>query len=180
MEFGRYKKYESTHKTSGLKTYYFKHTAYASCFVAPGLIFLSIGFPTVTHCISRLVKRSNISLAVLMFPYEIRLSRQWHQGCVLCRRQGKLMDGPQGRGFSLTCCEQKGGNNWSAQVRKDRPASVSVKTSAGSRSAWGKESKSDFLFTCQINFRLADCLNWSAIISSARFNSLIQSRWIPS
>lgn len=80
MEFGRYNMFESTHKTSGLKTYYFKHTAYASCLLAPGLIFLSIGFPGVTHCISRLATRSNISLAVLMLPREIWLSRQWHQG----------------------------------------------------------------------------------------------------
>lgn len=98
----------NSHKTSGLKVYYFKHTAYTSCLLALGLIFLSIGFPRVTHCTSRLAKRSNISVAVLMFPYEIRLSRKWHQGSMLRRRQRRLMDEPQGRGLSSTHCKQGG------------------------------------------------------------------------
>lgn len=101
LEFGRYEMCEAAHKTSALKMCYFKHTAYASCLVALGLIFLSIGFPRVAHCISRLAKRSNSSLAVLMLPYEIQLSRQWHQDSVLRRRQERLMDEPQDGSFSL-------------------------------------------------------------------------------
>lgn len=128
-----------SHKTSGLKTYYFKRAACASCLLAPGLIFLSIGFPRVTRCISRLAKRSNISLAVLMFPREIWLSRQWHQGSTLRRRQGRLMDEPQGRGFSLTRCEQKGGRTSDLpRWRRTDLLLFPSRTSAGSGSAWGE------------------------------------------
>lgn len=127
----------NSHKTSSLKGYYFKHTTYASCLLALGLIFLSIGFLRVTHCISSLPKRSNISLAVLMFPHEIRLSRQWHQGSMLRERQGGLIDGHKA-GASVWLAVSRRNDIWAAQVGKDKSASVSIKTSAGSGSAWGK------------------------------------------
>lgn len=74
------------------------------------------------------------------------------------------MDEQQGRGFSLTRREQGGLTPDLPSIGKDRPASVSIKTSAGS--AWRK-GKSHLLFMSDEheNGRVAaaDCQRCSVI-----------------
>lgn len=108
MDFERYKMSQSTFiKYLAQQAHYLKHAAHTSCLLALGII----SFLFMSHSYTLYIKTCKekpLFLAVFMFLYEKRLSRLWHQASMLRRRQGRLMDEPQGRGFSLTHCEQEG------------------------------------------------------------------------